>query len=578
MNETVDPVVHILTGRLPFHLITAAVLTWPIAMGLLALYTRAVRKSMRARALGTPAPAPVAGSVAKTPKPPSKDAGPLPRLSDDQPRSAGVHADQLLKDLRRQPWRIAAVYVAGGLAYALVANVSMFLATGLEWLPIRFTTLLLIYAWPIVIAVGIVATPVRRVKVLIAALYFLLLIALVAMVMPYSPDMTWGQLPLLWGIYNLPDTILFLLCLARPVRAVGPLILTVMFIALAGSDVGLQIAAGSENRLRFVVDVAIAVGLGGTASFFGVIIIGFAVFGVLGWIALNWIKRRYQAKLISDESLTVDSVFLLFAVTHSMGLVFEHAVWALAAVAAFAAYKATVRFGFSRMRLEKSARPKPPRLLLLRSFSIGKNSERLFDALEKHWRRVGSIQLIAGIDLARRNVEPHEFLDFMTGKLARRFITGPDALARRLGEIDTQPDRDLRFRVNDFFCYDDTWKMTLSALARESDAVLMDLRGFSRQNSGCIFEIHELAATVPLERVVFVTNERTDEDLLAQTLRDAEARLPDGARSDRPRPVVLKLPSMRWRELKRLLLALAVAAEPVPTRVTANRLAVTSRV
>jgi hypothetical protein len=254
-------------------------------------------------------------------------------------------------------------------------------------------------------------------------------------------------------------------------------------------------------------------------------------------------------------------------VTHSVGLVFEHPAWAFAWVAAFAAYKTTVRIGFARLRRRALAREKAPRLLLLRSFSIGRKSERLFEALEKHWRRVGSIQLIAGVDLAARNVEPHEFLDFISGKLARRFINGPEALERRLSELDTEPDRDLRFRVNDFFCYDDTWRMVLSRLVRESDAVLMDLRGFSRQNSGCIFEIHELVALVPLERVVFIINESTDQQLLSQTLGEAQGRLQSARPEDSRRaPVVFELRSMRWRELRRLLLALAIAARPSPAR------------
>jgi hypothetical protein len=55
---------------------------------------------------------------------------------------------------------------------------------------------------------------------------------------------------------------------------------------------------------------------------------------------------------------------------------------------------------------------------------LGKVSQRLFDALDKHWRHVGSIQMIAGPDLATTTVEPHEFLDFLRGRLARRFIDG----------------------------------------------------------------------------------------------------------------------------------------------------------
>jgi hypothetical protein len=117
-------------------------------------------------------------------------------------------------------------------------------------------------------------------------------------------------------------------------------------------------------------------------------------------------------------------------------------------------------------------------------FSLGRRSERLFDALAKHWRHAGSIRLIAGPDLATTTVEPHEFLDFLSGKLARRFIDGPETLDLRISEMDLEPDRDGRFRVNDFFCHDNAWQMTLSRLVGDSDAVLMDLRGFSQENRG----------------------------------------------------------------------------------------------
>jgi hypothetical protein len=50
-------------------------------------------------------------------------------------------------------------------------------------------------------------------------------------------------------------------------------------------------------------------------------------------------------------------------------------------------------------------------------------------------------------------------------------------------------DRDARYRVNDFFCFDNAWRAVVSHLARGSDAVLVDLRGFGRQNSGVVFEL-----------------------------------------------------------------------------------------
>jgi len=159
--------------------------------------------------------------------------------------------------------------------------------------------------------------------------------------------------------------------------------------------------------------------------------------------------------------------------------------------------------------------------------------------------------MIAGIDLAWKTVEPHEFLDFTSGKLSRRFIDGPSALEQRMRERDTRPDRDLRFRINDFFCYEDTWRMVLSRLVRESDAVLMDLRGFTRQNAGCVFEIRELARAVPLSRVVFVIDERTDERLLADTLGHGQAS-------------VFRFRAIDGSQIRTLLHALAAAAMPAP--------------
>ena len=98
--------------------------------------------------------------------------------------------------------------------------------------------------------------------------------------------------------------------------------------------------------------------------------------------------------------------------------------------------------------------------------------------LYKHWRHVGSIQMIAGPDLATTTVEPHEFLEFLRGRLARRFIDGPQALNLRLAEMDLERDQDGRFRVNDFFCREETWRTTLSHLVNQSEVVLMDLQIF----------------------------------------------------------------------------------------------------
>lgn len=54
--------------------------------------------------------------------------------------------------------------------------------------------------------------------------------------------------------------------------------------------------------------------------------------------------------------------------------------------------------------------------------------------------------------------------------------------------------------------------------ARASDFVLMDLRGFSKANSGCSFELEQLAQHGLLTRTLFVVDETTDVPLLESTL------------------------------------------------------------
>ena len=79
----------------------------------------------------------------------------------------------------------------------------------------------------------------------------------------------------------------------------------------------------------------------------------------------------------------------------------------------------------------------------------------------------------------------------------------------------------------------------------------MDLRGFSRRNADCIFERHELARLVPLERVVFVIDRHTDEALLAETLGDHRA----GA---------FRLDSLAGVRIRHLMRAVAEAAGATP--------------
>ena len=95
-------------------------------------------------------------------------------------------------------------------------------------------------------------------------------------------------------------------------------------------------------------------------------------------------------------------------------------------------------------------------------------------------------------------------------------------VGRRESGLDTARSG-VRFRVNEVYCRDDTWRATVEALIDTTDTVLMDLRAFTEHHDGCRFEIQELFHLVPLRRVVFLVDSTTAEPYLEQVMREARA-------------------------------------------------------
>ena len=158
------------------------------------------------------------------------------------------------------------------------------------------------------------------------------------------------------------------------------------------------------------------------------------------------------------------------------------------------------------------------RLLLLRSFTLGERSNRLFQDLESLWRSIGSIQLVGAVDLALTTLEPHELMDFLRGRFGREFVHGPADVEARLASFDHARDPDGRFRVNVIFCGGDaSWQYAVNRLLIDSDCVLMDVRGFTRYRAGCVFEIRCLAESGRPFRTAFLVDETTDRGFVSET-------------------------------------------------------------
>lgn len=329
-----------------------------------------------------------------------------------------------------------------------------------------------------------------------------------------NPDFTVFQVLELWFAFNLAPTALLLTFLNRQVRAVGPMLLVFLMMALLGAVVTTELIGKNETSLRTLISVTSAIGIGDYAFLF-MFIVGFSGFSILGWLLAIWIRKGYVTKKLSDQTIVLDSIWIIFGIAYSVSLAFEDIAWILSFFVAFLLYKIVFQIGF-RIANPVSANT---RLLILRVFQLGKRSERIFDAITKYWRYGGSVQFIAGPDLATSTVQPHEFLAFLSKKITRLFIHTKPELDEHLSNMDLRPDFDGRFRINDFFCYESTWEMVLSKLVQHSDAVLMDLRSFSPERKGCIREISELINIVPVGRIVLVIDESTDLAFLKQTIR-----------------------------------------------------------
>jgi hypothetical protein len=500
-SATPDPVTHALTGVWPLIMILSALLTFPVSALLLWFYRRALLRGMsesRQRAM------PAADAIAGTDAP--------PRPLRFVPLDANASPSAALAG----SWAAAVVYLAAGAAYAVIMTAAWFLAThDLQIGPIKALFIFWNFYWPAMLAVILVAAKDRAQKIWIVLGYVVIFAALVVALLAHSPDFTWSQAALFWIIENGPSTLLLYLFLMRRIRSVGPLVLVFAIIGLLGAQLAISLLTATEARMLTAVTIGAKVGLGGSGVFVATLLLGLILFAVLAWLVLRWIGARYSAKKFSDESLTVDVIFVLFGIIASVDLVFEHWMWIATGLVAFVAYKVVAQIGFRFLR----RMPSPKRLLLLRVFALGKRSEPLFDAMRKAWLRGGAIAMIAGPDLVTSAVKPHEFLGFLSGKLARTFVGDDADLCRRVAAIDSRPDPDGRYRVAEFFCRADTWQLTMGRLVADSDAVLMDLRSFGPSNRGCAYELGRLLDTIDLSRVVFVTDKTTDRPFLEMTLQ-----------------------------------------------------------
>src|SRR5262245_301421 len=498
------------------------VLTLVLSALLLWGYRRAVARAMAASAAfdaSTPATTPAA------PHPTSSAVGPT--------------GSDLYRVAIAGPRLYALRYTIAGLAFAVVfALAARFVYQFRVDLP-GVLVGVWIYAWPIALALPLIIPGRTRWWAVAGYLIAFLPLGLWAAVVPDIPDMQFGSVELparssmtpdgmipLWLRVNGPPTVLILVCLLRRVRAVTPLVLALMTPTIGGTWLAFM-SLFSPSGINFVQAAMIALHVSSVVWVIVATVVGsLGGFGVLGWALARWISAAYERRKLSDQSLLLDALWLLFATWYGMWLVFGGLVWATTALAAMLVFKLVLAAG---LRLHGPPAGVTRDLTFLRVFSLGRRSDALLDGVARHWRHIGSVQMITGPDVALSTVQPHQFLDFLSRKLDRHFISDQASLARSLAERDHARDPDGRFRINNFFCHADTWQVALPRLVESGEAVLMDLRSFSASSAGCIHELHYLVQNVPIGRCLLIFDDTTDQAFLKHTLTQAWEELPSSS-------------------------------------------------
>lgn len=499
-----------LTGALHFVLHLATVLTAPLAWWLLRRYRRAVLAGMNRTAAAGAAPvAPPAPAA-----PPS--AAPAWPLQVSMLGAAPAPASPAARHARRAPWHAGGVVLAGSLVYALIMAVAYLRSSDNELLPLRTFYVTALHLWPGVLALMLVAVYDWRHRAALLLGYALLLV-LPWWLLPPPPQGVLWNVAVPWAITNAAPTLIALLSLWRGVRAVGPLVLAFVLVALIGAQLTLWLLDAHQLVFKAVFDFFFALGFGGVGTFWALQAIGLLAAALLFWPALHAIGRRYEARAFSERQLTLAALFTVFAVAQSSPLAFASPAWFFSGLVALVAAHAVMALLWKR--LPPSPQP-AARLLLLRVFALGARSERFFARLRRHWQPLAPVTMIAGPDLVEGTVEPHEFLAFLGGRLDRQFVAGAADLGARVARFDPRTAPDGLHRIEELFCRNDTWQMAMQRLADDSAAVLMDLRSFSPDNAGCRWEIGRLLDRVDLRRVVLLVDGTTQLPYLERTLQE----------------------------------------------------------
>ena len=498
--------ISLLPGQIASALLLAAVLAYPLARLLLWRYVRVVEQTMRTAS-------PLAASATAI----------SPPVETRRAIFTGG-SDAVLHQLWHAPWHSAAIQAGVAILIGLYFGTLQLIAGDIDLSIYRVIAFAATHVWPGVLAVLLIAGISRRQRVIVLLVGAGLYLTFGVWAHTGSFAQALKEVLLLWAITNLPPSLYLLAFMTRRVRAVGPLVLLVSLVTVAGVQAAFALMMQFPDAGMAVAGLLLDAGFSAIGVLLAYALIGGGLALVLGLWLLRKLADAYARYRVGDEGLALAALWLVFIMINSITLVFEGTGYFLLGLAAFPVYLILVRV--ARRLFLPTASSDAPALLLLRVFAREGPTAGLFRAINRHWRHVGPIRMIAGYDLASEAIEPDEMMAFLRRRLADSFVTGPEVVQRRLdgnseanqGTNASRRDADARYRSEEFFCFDNTWRDTLQRLVASSAVILMDLRGFGPENKGCIFELEELAACGALPRTLLVHDATTKMPTLHEAL------------------------------------------------------------
>lgn len=538
-----------MTDLLSIHFLVVVGMTVTVSWIVLRRYARAVLLGMQDAGSAIPAMA--------------SSAPPAPggSLSINEFEPASKHSTRVrlaIQEQRRLEWHVARTYLAATAACGLMLGAATLWFGEIDITPSRLLAISGVVASAAVPMIAVtLAAPFWRATGM--WLLVMLVVSALTVVVPMATRPFRGEefdpslaLNALYTVQFAAVSLWFPFSLAfatgiRKLRGVAPLSLGLISILALVPLFGTQatgLIAASPNALISSMNVAASMYL----SFFLLAPLA----GWVTWRLLLLIARGYEAKRFSDAQLIANSWWLIIVATLIPGIASGGRGGVVAslgtAAIAWLLFPILSHYLFRRGG-SVAVDGTRPTLLLLRVFGRTSASERFFDRVIGRWRLLGPVTVIAAPDIVTRTVDPPAFLRFVTGRVGASFVSSPAVLEERLAKLDSSPDPDGRYRINEFWCRSDSWQPTAVSLIQLCDVVVADVRGLTASRAGMQFELEQLAARMSADRIVLVIDDSTDIEVVRSAMVHGRGELK-----------LVRIRNNSYSETKKVLEALLVAA------------------